>query len=153
MAKRVLDNIERDVVAAMKLGYGVHYGRYKADYPYTKEPAPVTVHKTATEPVKPVEVEQDAVCPVCRKTFIRNHGCRKYCSEECAVKASRDKAREYYQKKRKEARVVVCPECDEEFTPVSRRQKYCCIACCRAVDRKKKAQKRKEKKHEQTLAE
>lgn len=29
----MFDNIERDVIAAMKLGYGVHYGAYKADYP------------------------------------------------------------------------------------------------------------------------
>lgn len=152
MVKKILDNIERDVIAAMRLGYGVHYGHYKADYPYTKDPAPIPVQKPEAEPAKPVEEEKDAVCPVCGKTFIRNHG-RKYCSEECAVKASRVKAREYYQKKRNETRVIVCPECDEEFTTASSHQKYCCIACRRAAERKKKAQQRKEKKHEQTLAE
>lgn len=29
----MLDNIEKDVIAAMELGYGVHYGHYKADHP------------------------------------------------------------------------------------------------------------------------
>ena len=33
----MMDNLEKDVAAAMRLGYGVHYGRYKADYPKTKE--------------------------------------------------------------------------------------------------------------------
>lgn len=41
MAKRILDNLERDVVAAMRLGYGVHYGAYKADHPHTRDCSPI----------------------------------------------------------------------------------------------------------------
>lgn len=46
--KRKLDNIERDVIRAMELGYGVHYGNYKADHPFTKydpEPVPMVESK------------------------------------------------------------------------------------------------------------
>ena len=32
-----LDNIDLDMIAADRLGYGVQYGRFKADHPFTKE--------------------------------------------------------------------------------------------------------------------
>ncbi len=31
-----MDNLDRDVREARRLGYGVRYGRYKADHPHTK---------------------------------------------------------------------------------------------------------------------
>ena len=32
-----MDNLDKDIRMAEKLGYGVHYGAFKADYPNTKE--------------------------------------------------------------------------------------------------------------------
>ena len=36
MKRKKPDNIDLDVRRAELLGYGIHYGRYKADYPNTK---------------------------------------------------------------------------------------------------------------------
>lgn len=152
MAKRVLDNIERDVIAAMRLGYGVHYGHYKADHPHTRENPQLPVPKP--EPEKPVEAEQDAVCVFCGKMYIRNHGCRKYCSDECLKKAARARERNYYIKKHGEIKEVPCDECGKLFLPVNRRQIYCCQRCASRAGWKKQYRKRKEKTcEEQALAE
>lgn len=76
MAKRKLDNIERDSAMAMKLGYGVHYGRYKADHPHTRSEEP---EKKLTEDAKP--------CVRCGKLFEpRKSGQeQKFCCEQCRV--------------------------------------------------------------------
>ena len=77
MAKtRKLDNIERDVVAAMKLGYGVHYGHYKADYPHTKDCSPTKDH-----PQSLPDAGEEFHCALCGKVFLRSHGGQKYCSD------------------------------------------------------------------------
>lgn len=81
--KRKLDNIERDVIQAERLGYGCHYGRYKADYPYTRE--------------EEEEIPEDAptrICEHCGEPFcmIGASHLRKYCSYECCQKAARKQA-------------------------------------------------------------
>lgn len=35
-----MDNLDKDIRMAEKLGYGVHYGAFKADYPNTREKTP-----------------------------------------------------------------------------------------------------------------
>lgn len=66
-----MDNLEKDVAAAMRLGYGVHYGRYKADHPNTKEDAG--------------EDPGNRKCRNCgepiRATGLRNR--RLYCDDRC----------------------------------------------------------------------
>jgi predicted nucleic acid-binding Zn ribbon protein len=145
--KKELDNIERDVIAAMRLGYGVHYGRYKADYPHTKD-------RPVPEPKKEPETEQDAVCSVCGKKYLRSDGCGKFCSEECRKVSRRARERKYYKNKRGEIAPIACPVCGKDFLPVSRRQKYCASVCARKAGWMKQARKRKEEKREkQALAE
>ena len=41
------DNLELDSRMAMDLGYGVHYGRFKADHPHTMD-APVKIEGNAS---------------------------------------------------------------------------------------------------------
>lgn len=66
-----MDNLTRDCVRAMKLGYGFHYGAYKAAHPKTK-PEPV---------VKAVEPVSTGVCLCCGNRLLPPKV--KYCSEEC----------------------------------------------------------------------
>lgn len=142
MAKRVLDNIERDVVAAMKLGYGVHYGRYKADYPHTKAD-----DVTAAVPKPAPEAEERAFCVLCGTEFLRSHGCQKYCSDECRRSATKARWQTYYQRKKTEPRPVVCPECGKTFLPANGRQKYCTHLCTRKANQKKRTQRRREERY------
>lgn len=89
MAKK-LDNIERDVIAAERIGYGCHYGRYKADHPYTR----------VEEPERK-DIPDDAdkrVCGHCGKEFClfpegRSHN-SKYCSRKCYYDAAKLRAAE-----------------------------------------------------------
>ena len=37
MKQKNPDNLDLDVRRAQLLGYGIHYGRYKADHPNTKQ--------------------------------------------------------------------------------------------------------------------
>lgn len=90
-----MDNIERDVVAAMRLGYGVHYGRYKADHPHTKiEPEPEEIDVSDIKFIS---------CGYCGKQFSpflegRSHN-SKYCSRECYRNVGRERARSRYHRK------------------------------------------------------
>lgn len=79
MAKE-LDNIEMDMIEAERLGYGVQYGRYKADYPFTKE---ANEERRKRKPkTKPVQIYVFN-CPVCGKEFTTSRRNKKYCSEYC----------------------------------------------------------------------
>ena len=138
MAKRKLDNLERDVVAAMRLGYGVHYGAYKADHPHTRDCSPIEGHKPA------LEAEKDVCCALCGKEFLRTYGGQKYCSEECREKAKKEREKKYYQRTKAKILPISCPECGRNFLPVSRRQKYCCTLCTRQAGWKAQVQRRKE---------
>lgn len=69
MKKRKPDNLDLDVRRAELLGYGPHYGRYKADYPKTKPD------------IVPDDLNTQA-CPVCGTRF-RPRKKQKYCCERC----------------------------------------------------------------------
>ena len=75
--KRKLDHIERDVIAAMKLGYGVHYGHYKADYPHTSDEEPLEMEIVPPERVR--------VCKQCGKLFVVSSSQHNkiYCDDYC----------------------------------------------------------------------
>lgn len=84
-----LDNLTRDVLAAEALGYGCHYGDYKADYPNTRDtPLPVK-----SEPMK--------TCPTCGKSFPSNGKTRPaYCSPVCQKKMNSIRTAEKYREKK-----------------------------------------------------
>lgn len=74
---------------------------------------------------KEIQSRKKVKCPVCGKKFIPVHG-RMYCSHECLVKASNEKAkanrpvRSYTRK---------CLICGKEFTATSYQQVYCSDKC------------------------
>ena len=83
-----MDNLDRDVIRAERLGYGCHYGQYKADHPYTRV-------EEAEEEIPPKN-EKQKTCAHCGVTYYpsfagRSHG-SKYCSERCYYAAARLRA-------------------------------------------------------------
>ena len=79
MTQRKFDNLDRDVIAAQALGYGVRYGAYKTDHPYTRE-----------EPEEE-ELPQDmGKCLYCGAIFTKKDRWhrRLYCGDECRTKYS-----------------------------------------------------------------
>lgn len=127
MAKRKPDNIDKDLAMAEKLGYGPHYGAYKADYPNTREPEP----EPEIVPVTPDKDVYDVVCPVCGKTFAKVHGLQMYCCQRCKDVAKQRRQRARYDRIRGGIPKRICPTCKGEFLPVHRSQKYCCDECQR----------------------
>lgn len=76
MAQRKLDNIDRDMIAAQALGYGVRYGAYKVDHPNTRDAEPEVLP------------EGTGKCLYCGAVFSRRNGRRRrlYCGDECRTK-------------------------------------------------------------------
>ena len=90
MKQKNPDNLDLDVHRAQLLGYGIHYGRYKADHPNTKQYDPVTT--------EPQDGSKHRVCPVCGNRFPigKRQGCRRFCSDECYREHGRQCARQRY---------------------------------------------------------
>ena len=61
-------------------------------------------------------------CPICKKNFITEEGCQKYCSRKCGRKAVRN--REYPKM------IKICEICGEKFK-ASGRQVTCSPSCSR----------------------
>lgn len=99
MKRKNPDNLDPDVRRAELLGYGIHYGRYKADYPNTKG-------------MDPEQEDSDGiphrVCAECGKHFLvgRVQGHRRYCTDECYRNNARKAAmNRYYKMKDKKEEV------------------------------------------------
>lgn len=69
-----------------------------------------------------------AVCPICKKEFIKEHHRQRYCSDDCAGLAKRKQNIQYYHKN-KEPLQVKCAWCGEEFTTQDSKIKYCSDEC------------------------
>lgn len=80
------DNLSKDVIAAQRLGYGIHYGHYKADHPYTKEGD---------------DTREYARCLECGRLFYPLRKNHVYCSQPCG-----DRRRKRGQNAAKRAEVV-----------------------------------------------
>ena len=94
MKQKNPDNLDLDVRRAQLLGYGIHYGRYKADHPNTKQ--------YETEPPEPQDSLKTRVCPVCGNRFPigKRQCCRRYCSDECyKEQCRRCQMKRYYEMK------------------------------------------------------
>lgn len=100
MARRKLDNLDRDVIRAERLGYGCHYGQYKADHPHTRaegsNPAPIIEAQEIPNTLKS--------CRMCGKMFdpeeLGYTRARKFCSNECVVKSKRMRDKKYKAQRR-----------------------------------------------------
>jgi hypothetical protein len=79
-----ISNLDRDIREAAQLGYGVHYGRYKADHP-----------STAPE-VDAGPPEATGTCAECGGVFVLRKGGQLYCSDVCK---SRHNNREAYRRR------------------------------------------------------
>ena len=91
MAK--LDNIDLDMRDAARLGYGVQYGRFKADHPFTKDANEEKLigkknKQPATEKISIKQV-YEKICPVCGKKFTATNKLKKYCCPQCRDKGGR----------------------------------------------------------------
>lgn len=118
-----MDNLTRAVLAAERLGYGCHYGNYKADYPHTR-PAPDD--PAGTLPEMPQEIRK---CSHCGKPFVRRTNLRRFCSETCKhahsaqlnLEARRRTIANYPEK--------VCIYCGKAFHPSKLEQLHCSRSC------------------------
>lgn len=82
-----MTNLDRDIRMAEKLGYGVHYGLYKADHPHTKD---IEVDVRIADPRK---------CLNCGAVFYTEIKNKKYCSTHCQKNAG---MRRFNQRKKEE---------------------------------------------------
>lgn len=87
--RRPKDNIDLDMEDAERLGYGVQYGRFKADHPYTKEAHEAKLYPKKKQPQEEqlqVRKVYEKVCPVCGKKFTTPVIARVYCDDRCKWK-------------------------------------------------------------------
>lgn len=122
-----MTNLDKDIAMAEQLGYGPHYGAYKADHPCTREPGP----DPEIVPVTPEKDVYEAVCPICGKSFEKAHALQMYCCQRCKDVAKQRRHRARYDRIRGGIPKRICPTCKREFLPVHRSQKYCCDKCQR----------------------
>ena len=100
-----MSNLDRDLAEAKRLGYGVWYGRYKADHP-----EPVVKPAPEPEPEPVVEEEpNDAVCVICGKPFHKYKLHQKYCSVPCSEEANRRRSKAKYEKNAPIKEKLTCP--------------------------------------------
>lgn len=132
-----MDNLSKDVAAAQRLGYGVHYGRYKVDYPHTKDHS-VDLIPEMDDAIPP------KYCRHCGKPFNPKDGHQVVCSEECRHERRKEMNRINKTNHNREKHPVgegVCPVCGRTFQKFSRHHTYCGKSCA-AVQRNKKRRKK-----------
>ena len=133
-----MDNIDRIMKEADRLGFGVSYGKYRAAYPNGGN---VVAKPAESEPPKRLS----GTCRGCGKPFIKTHGSQAYCSQECSHAAARKRQDAHYKRKRlkeKKLLIISCAECGADFRAVKVTQKYCGPKCAKAGNRKTAARRR-----------
>jgi predicted nucleic acid-binding Zn ribbon protein len=126
-----MDNIDRIMKEADRLGFGVSYGKYRAAYPNGSG----DVYPTA--PKKKPPDRPSASCRYCGKAFVQSHASQAYCSEECREVVFRDRQRRISTRKSKVPKVAMCAICGADFKPKTSAAKYCCREC--AIEGRRKA--------------
>lgn len=79
-----MSNLDHDIREAARLGYGVHYGRYKADHPH------------AAQDQDDGQPEKTAKCAECGSLFVPKKVNQLYCCTACK---SRRSNRDAYRRK------------------------------------------------------
>lgn len=115
-----MDNLDRDIREAQRLGYGVHYGRYKADHPHTRED-PLDV-------ARPMKLR---TCKQCGKEYAydRTNGLGYFCSKACKNAHYAKANAEAQRRCRLRLEEKACPVCEKSFKPGHRDQIYCGRNC------------------------
>ena len=76
------DNLDLDVIDAQAMGYGVHYGQFKADHPFTKDANEARLAPTPKSKQKVYEF----TCRGCGEKFTTTIALQRYCGENCKAK-------------------------------------------------------------------
>lgn len=102
--RRPKDNIDLDVEDAERLGYGCHYGHYKADHPNTKDANEDRLYpkKKKREAQLQPRTIYEKVCPVCGKKFTTTWVSKKYCDDLCKQRSDNKKWNKIYADRKKE---------------------------------------------------
>lgn len=125
-----MDNIDRIMREADRLGFGVSYGKYQAACGY----------RTVLSAPKPKPPEKPTgICKMCGKLFVKSHANTIYCGPECKIAAERKRQRDWYGKKIVVPAVAVCVICGVEFKPLNFRGKCCGLECSRENRRRASA--------------
>lgn len=132
-----MSNLDRDLAEANRLGYGVWYGRYKADHPAV----PVEEPEPEVEPLVK-EDPNDAVCVICGMHFRKRRLTQKYCGMACSEEANRRRSKAKFERNAPIIKELTCPYCGIVFLPMNRAQKYCSRECQRGNDNEKKRMKK-----------
>ena len=131
-----MDNIDRIMKEADRLGFGVSYGKYRAAYPNGS--GEVLAQAPKSEPAQ----KPTRKCRRCGSPFVIMHGSQAYCSPDCSQAAVIERQNACYRRKRlKEKRLLIisCSECGTDFRAVRETQKYCCPECAKEGGRKNAA--------------
>lgn len=124
------DQLEYDVMQAEALGYGCHYGRYKADHPNTAADFEALHGKKQAPKADPQKRER--TCINCGAKFIVSvsNSAKVYCSDDCRVKAQQARAVG-------RGPALYCTWCGEEIPRGSHRTRYCCNECGKAAEKER----------------
>lgn len=136
--------LDYDMQQADALGYGCHYGDYKADHPNTR----ADFERLTTKPRRENPNVPLVTCPNCGKQFVRGsrQTNKKYCSHECQ---SRYNAATQYKKKNPEAgETVACAICGAEFVSDHYHRVYCSKECYAEGQRRRTRRMREQRKKE-----
>lgn len=120
-----MDNLEKDVREAMRLGYGIHYGNYKVDHPHTRDDLDMP----------PPPKHPPKKCPECGIEFIPERANQKYCSADCQQNRQRLDKEKY--KRRKQLNLplgpAVCLVCGGNYVRYKKTQETCSRSCAARV--------------------
>ncbi len=135
------DHLDYDTRRAQELGYGVHYGRYKADHPNTR----AEYERAAERKPKKPPTKTILTCKMCGLEFVKGTGPKQlYCSPECKEEAGRRAKQESKERKRaKYNTATTCPICGAEFVSSPKHIKYCSVECSNQANRENSARLRK----------
>lgn len=92
------DNLDLDVMDAQAMGYGVRYGQFKADHPFTKA---ANEARLAPQPKSKQKV-YEFVCRGCGEKFTTTCALQRYCGEFCKAKRNAANYRAKHGQKEKE---------------------------------------------------
>ena len=135
-----MDNIDRMMKEADRLGFGVSYGKYRAAYPNGSGGVVPATQKPKL-PEKPT-----GTCLMCGKLFVKDHANNIYCGPECKIAAERKRQRDWYAKRIVVPTVAVCMICGADFKPKNSRGKCCSAECIRERQRRTSARWRAARK-------
>lgn len=125
-----MDNIDRMMKEADRLGFGVSYGKYRAAYPNGSA-------DVLPSPPKPKPPERPSgICKMCGKNFVKSHANTIYCGPECKIAAERKRQRDWYHNKTKVPAIAVCIICGADFKPKKVNCKTCGQECRRENNRR-----------------